>query len=80
VEVVAMTYELWRLIARKNEATSTWELIGRFPNAKRARLRIHELAGTNIVSPDEETYWYQDAAGTHTFRLEASPTPMPADP
>ncbi len=74
---MAMTYELWRLVARKDEAVSTWELVGRFPNAKRARMRIFELAGNNIVSPDEETYWYQDADGTHTFRLEAAPTPMP---
>ena len=29
------------------------------------------LAGPNIVSPDEEVYWYEDAEGRHTFRIEA---------
>ncbi len=68
---MAMTYELWRLVAVKNEQTSTWELVDRFPNAKRARLHIHKLAGSSIVSPDEGTYWYEDTGGTHTFRIEA---------
>jgi hypothetical protein len=66
-----MTYELWRLVSVKDEARSTWELIGRFQNVRRAQRKIHELAGTNIVSPEEGFYWYQDTGGTHTFRIEA---------
>jgi hypothetical protein len=72
---MAMTYELWRLVARRDETRSTWELVGRFPNAKRARLRIHELAGNRIVSPEESVYWYEDLEGAHTFRIEAVPAP-----
>lgn len=75
-----MTYELWRLVRVKDATHSTWELIGRFPNVKRARLRIHELAGSNIVSPEETTYWFEDAHGhTHTFRIEAVSEPARAD-
>ena len=71
-----MTFELWRLIAVENEARNTWELVGRFPNAKRARLHIYGLAGNRVVSPEDNTYWYEDAEGTHTFRIEAvSATP-----
>lgn len=68
-----MTYELWRLVAVKDELRSTWELVGRFPNAKRARLRIHELGGRNVVSPEESTIWYEDSEGMHVFRIEAVP-------
>ena len=71
---MAMTYELWRLVEVKDESRSTWELIGRYPNVKRARMRIHELAGASIVSPEETTYWFEDAGGhTQTFRIEAVP-------
>lgn len=67
-----MTYELWRLVEVRDERRSTWELVGRYPNVKRARMRIHELAGNSIVSPEETTYWFEDAAGrTQTFRIEA---------
>ena len=68
---MAMTYELWRLVAVKDETRSTWEHVGSFANVKRAKEHIYELAGPNIVSPDEDTYWYEDASGTHTFRIEA---------
>lgn len=70
-----MNYELWRLVEVKDERRSTWELVGSFPNAKRARMEINRLAGSNTVSPDEETYWYEDAEGTHTFRIEAVMVP-----
>jgi hypothetical protein len=70
---MAMTFELWRLIAVTDETRSTWELVGRFPNAKRARLHIYELAGNRVVSPEDNVYWYEDDEGTHTFRIEAVP-------
>ncbi len=67
-----MTFDLWRLVAVTDESRSTWELVGKFPNVKRAKLRIHELAGARVVSPEESTYWYEDSQGaTHTFRIEA---------
>jgi hypothetical protein len=66
-----MNYQLWRLVAVKDQRTTTWELVATFPNVKRARLHIYELAGRNIVSPDEDRYWYEDSEGTHTFRIEA---------
>ncbi len=66
-----MNYELWRLVDVKDEQRSTWELVATFPNAKRARMHIHELAGPHTVSPDEEIYWFEDSEGTHTFRIEA---------
>ena len=73
---MAMTYELWRLVDVKDESRSTWELMGRFPNVKRARMRIHELAGNSIVSPEETIYWFEDAEGhTQTFRIEAVAAP-----
>ena len=75
---MAMTYELWRLIAVKDEGRSTWELVGSFPTPKRARMKLHELAGRNIVSPEEEVYWYEDLDGTHTFRIEAVPVETPS--
>lgn len=68
---MAMAFELWRLVTVADEAHSTWELLGRFPNHKSARRRIHELAGPSIVSPDEDTFWYEDAGGEHRFRIEA---------
>ena len=68
---MAMTYQLWRLVAVKDERRSTWELVGEFPKLKAAELRIHQLAGSRVVSPDEGSYWYEDAEGTHTFRIEA---------
>jgi len=71
---MAMTFQVWRLVEVKDDRRSTWELIGEFPSPKRARARIMELAGPNIVSPEEETYWYQDHDGTHTFRIEAVPS------
>lgn len=74
-DTLKLSYELWRLIAVKDERRSTWELVGQFPNARAARRKIHELAGPNIVSPEEDLYWYEDAAGTHTFRIEAARAP-----
>lgn len=68
---MAMTFELWRLVAVKDESRSTWELVGNFPNVKRAQMKIYELAGSNVVSPEESTYWYEDGAGMHEFRIEA---------
>lgn len=68
---MAMVYELWKLVEVKDERRSTWELVGRFPNVGRARQRINELAGPNIVSPEETFYWFEDEKGTHTFRIEA---------
>lgn len=75
---MAMTYELWRLVAVKDERRSTWELIGTYPKLKEAELRIHQLAGSHIVSPEEGRYWYEDAAGVHTFRIEALRPGSPA--
>ena len=72
---MAMQFELWRLVAVRDESRSTWELVGTFPNAKRAKLRISELAGSNIVSPEESTWWFEDADGMHEFRIEAVTTP-----
>ncbi len=66
-----MTYELWRLVAVKDEERSTWELVGRFPNVRRAQRKIHEIAANHIVSPEDAFYWYEDNAGRHTFRIEA---------
>ncbi len=77
---MAMTYELWRLVAIKDESRSTWELVGTFPNVKRAKARIYELAGTSIVSPEEDLYTYEDFEGTHTFRIEAVFSQQPAQP
>lgn len=74
---MAMTFELWRLIAVADETRSTWELVGRFPNARRARRHIYELAGTRVVSPEDNAYWYEDVEGTHTFRIEAVPAAAP---
>ncbi len=68
---MAMNYQLWRLVAVKDEQRSTWELVGEFPRLKLAEMRIYQLAGSNIVSPEEGSYWYEDAGGTHTFRIEA---------
>jgi len=68
---MAMTYELWRLVVVKDASRSTWELVGEFPRLRVAELRIHELAGAHIVSPEEGLYSYDDAQGTHTFRIEA---------
>ena len=68
---MAMTYELWRLVAVKDASRSTWELVGGFPKLRAAELCIHRLAGSNIVSPEEGLYTYDDAQGTHTFRIEA---------
>ncbi len=67
------TYELWRLVEVKDAVHSTWELVGRFPNAKRARLHVYELAGNRIVGVEDETYWYEDLDGRHSFRIEAAP-------
>jgi len=75
---MAMTYELWRLVEVKDASRSTWELVGSFPNVKRARMRIYELAGNSIVSPEETTYWFEDTQGhTQTFRIEAVTSPAP---
>jgi hypothetical protein len=68
---MAFVFELWRRISVTDETHSTWELVGRFHNAKLARQTIHELAGSHVVSPDEETFWYEDAEGEHRFRIEA---------
>lgn len=68
---MAMTYNLWRLVEVKDEHRSTWELVETVPSLKRAKGKIYELAGMNIVSPDEDVYWYEDADGRHTFRIEA---------
>ena len=70
-----MTFELWRLVAVRDESRGTWELVGTFPNVKRAKMRINQLAGPNIVSPEESTYWYEDSEGVHEFRIEAVNTP-----
>ena len=75
---IAMTYELWRLVAVKDATRSTWELVGKFPKMRQATLRIHQLAGSHIVSPDEGSYWYEDADGIHTFRIEAVASPASA--
>ena len=75
---MAMTYELWRLVDVKDERRSTWELVASFPNVKRARMHIYELAGSSIVSPEETTYWFEDTQGhTQTFRIEAVTSPAP---
>lgn len=68
---MATTYNLWRLVEVKDEHRSTWELVETVPTLKRAKGKIYELAGMNIVSPDEDVYWYEDAKGKHTFRIEA---------
>ena len=68
---MAMNYQLWRLVAVKDEQHSTWELVGEFPKLRQAEMRIYQLADRNIVSPEEGSYWYEDEEGTHTFRIEA---------
>jgi hypothetical protein len=68
---MAMQFELWRLVDVKDETRSTWEFVGTFKTPKRARARIFELAGKNVVFPEEETTWYEDEDGVHTFRIEA---------
>ena len=73
------TYELWRLVEVKDDTRSTWELLARFPNARRARMRIHEAAGSSIVSAEDNVYWYEDVDGTHTFRIEAMPASAPGE-
>jgi hypothetical protein len=72
---VAFTYEVWRRVDVNDEPTSTWELLARFPNAKRARMQIHEMAGRNIVSAEDNLYWYEDLSGEHFFRIEVTQTP-----
>lgn len=75
---MAMTFELWRLVAVKDSTRSTWELVGTFPNVKRARMHIYELAGSAIVSPEETNYWFEDEDGNvQTFRIEAASGPAP---
>ena len=74
---MSMTYNLWRLVEVKDERRSTWELVGTMPSLKGAKGRIYQLAGMNIVSPDEDVYWYEDAEGKHTFRIEAILTSPP---
>lgn len=74
---MAMVYELWRQVAVKDEMHSTWELVDRFSNHKLARQRIHELAGSNVVSPEDGTYWYEDIEGEHRFRIEVVPAGPP---
>ena len=74
---MAMVFELWKLVGVKDEGRSTWELVGSFPNAGRARQRINELAGPNVVSPEESFFWFEDEEGTHTFRIEAVRTEAP---
>jgi hypothetical protein len=65
-------YEVWRLVQVKDETTSTWELLDRFPNAKRARQFIQQLAGSAVLSSEENesTYFFDDIEGTQTFRIE----------
>lgn len=65
-------YEVWRLVAVKDSSTSTWELLDHFPNAKRARMYIQQLAGSAVLSSEENesSYFYDDIDGTHTFRIE----------
>ncbi len=77
---MAMQFELWRLVDVKDERRSTWELVGTFNTPKKARARIRELAGPHVVFPEEETTWYEDNDGVHTFRIEASQAPAPSDP
>lgn len=68
---MAMTFELWQLVAVKDEQRSTWELVGTFPSLKKARAKLYEVAGNNVISPEEGTFWFEDEQGTHTFRIEA---------
>lgn len=83
---MAMTFQLWRFVAVKDEHRSTWELVGEFPNVRRARQRLHELAGSNVVSPEDDTFWFEDEEGTQRFRIEAvmaqpqSPEPRASSP
>jgi hypothetical protein len=70
-----VSYELWRLVDVKDESRSTWELLARFPNAKRARVSIHEAAGSSIVSAEDNVYWYEDLSGEHFFRIEVASGP-----
>jgi hypothetical protein len=60
---VKIEFELWRLVAVRDEQRSTWELIGRFPSVRKARAHINQLAGSNVVSPEETTYWFEDEHG-----------------
>lgn len=71
---MTVTAHLWRLVEVKDERRSTWELVGSFPTARKARARISELAGRNIVSPDEEIFYYEDGDGRHDFRIEVEVT------
>jgi len=66
-----LTYELWRLVAVKDESRSTGSWSDDSPTSGERSARIHELAGRSIVSPEEGLYWYEDQEGTHTFRIEA---------
>ena len=66
-----MTFQLWHLVAVRDASRSTWELVGSFPSVKAARAHISELAGRNIVSPDENTFWFEDDGGVQTYRIEA---------
>lgn len=65
-------YEVWRLVTVKDDNTSTWELLDRFPNGKRARNYIQELAGSAVLSSEdnESRYFFDDIDGTQTFRIE----------
>lgn len=74
---MAYEYELWRLVAVKDENSSTWELVGTFKTPKKAREKLHELAGTNVVSPDEMMFRFDSAEGEQLFRIEATLTPQP---
>jgi hypothetical protein len=70
---MAMAFQLWRLVEVKDERRSTWELVGTFTSPRKARARIFELAGNHVVFPEEETIWYEDNGGVHTFKIEATP-------
>ncbi|MBN9492181.1 hypothetical protein J0H33_02375 [bacterium] len=65
-------YEVWRLVQVKDDNTSTWELIERFPNARRARMHIQQLAGSAVLSSEdnESRYFFDDINGTQMFRIE----------
>jgi len=76
--MVAMEYQLWRLVSVKDQSRSTWELIGTFKTPKRAREQLYKLAGTNVVSPDEELFRFDSTEGEQIFRIEATPIPAPS--
>lgn len=66
------SYEVWRLVEEKDDGTDTWEFLERFPTGKRARQHIQEMAGTAVLSSEDNDtrFSFDDPDGLQVFRIE----------